>query len=165
MRKISPVISLIILASIIALPNAGAASVKSGATCTKAGATSTVANVKFTCIKSGKKLVWGKGVVLVKPSTPTPAATPKTKTKTTLITLVNSAKRALTNPESVIPIYNSGNKVTISNVGQQNLSNFVSAATKEKFTYIGPKPLVEDASNRSGAVSLITQGGQKAYRA
>lgn len=162
MRKIYPVISLIILASILALPNAGAASVKSGATCTKAGMTSTVANVKFTCIKSGKKLIWNTGVAVVKPSTPTPAATPTPKT--TLNTLVNSAKRALSNPESVIPIYNSGNKVTISSVGQQNLSNFVSAATKEKFTYIGPKPLVEDASNRSGAVSLITQSGKKAYQ-
>jgi hypothetical protein len=86
MRKISTFTSLIILASILALPNAGAASVKSGATCTKAGVTSTVANVKFTCIKSGKKLIWNTGVAVVKPSTPTPAATPTTTAVTKFIT-------------------------------------------------------------------------------
>lgn len=42
------------------------AAVKAGAACTKAGATSVVSNKKFTCIKSGKKLVWDKGVVVKK---------------------------------------------------------------------------------------------------
>ena len=32
-------------------------------------------NITYTCIKSGKKLVWSKGIVIVKP-TPTPTATP-----------------------------------------------------------------------------------------
>jgi len=64
--------------------------VKAGSKCSKVGATSVVANKKFTCIKSGKKLVWNKGVVIkpvAKPSpipvatldpipTPTPAVTP-----------------------------------------------------------------------------------------
>lgn len=45
----------------------------SGTTCSKAGATKTVSNKKFTCIKSGKKLIWNKGVV-VKQSTPTTSA-------------------------------------------------------------------------------------------
>jgi len=81
MRKSSILLTLVLLASSLMPTQAGAASVKSGATCTKAGATSTVANVKFTCTKSGKKLVWNTGVAVVKPSTPTPAATP---TKTTL---------------------------------------------------------------------------------
>ena len=67
--------SLILLASILALPQAGAAVAKAGVTCFKAGATSTLANAKFTCIKSGKKLVWDKGVALAKP--PTPTSTPK----------------------------------------------------------------------------------------
>ena len=69
------------------------AAVKAGAACTKAGATSTVSNKKFTCVKSGKKLVWDKGVAVKKPvvvvpelprvepttaasPTPTPTATP-----------------------------------------------------------------------------------------
>ena len=51
------------------------AAVKAGSACSKLGATSTVSGKKYTCIKSGKKLVWDKGVVVVKP---TPATTPAT---------------------------------------------------------------------------------------
>jgi hypothetical protein len=32
--------------------------------CKKAGQTITAAGKKFTCVKSGKKLVWSKGVVV-----------------------------------------------------------------------------------------------------
>jgi M6 family metalloprotease-like protein len=50
------------------------AAVKAGANCTKAGATSTVNGIKYTCIKSGKNLVWNKGVV-IKVEAPKPSAT------------------------------------------------------------------------------------------
>ena len=52
------------------------AAVKAGAACSKAGAVSTSAGKKYTCVKSGKRLVWNKGVpiAVVKP-TPTPTAT------------------------------------------------------------------------------------------
>ncbi len=54
-----------------------AATPKAGAKCTKVGATASASGKKFTCIKSGSKLVWNKGVA-IKPPTPvvTPAATP-----------------------------------------------------------------------------------------
>lgn len=46
-----------------------AAAVKAGASCPSVGATKTVAARKFTCVKTGKKLVWSKGVaVKAKPS-------------------------------------------------------------------------------------------------
>jgi len=48
---------------------------KVGAKCTQVGIKSVVGNRTFTCIKSGKKLFWNKGLVIVKP-TPTPTATP-----------------------------------------------------------------------------------------
>lgn len=49
---------------------------KAGATCSKAGKTATYKGKKFTCVKSGKKLVWNKGVAIPKPMTsPTPLAT------------------------------------------------------------------------------------------
>ena len=38
------------------------AAVKVGGACTKAGITSVASNKTYTCIKSGKKLVWNKGV-------------------------------------------------------------------------------------------------------
>jgi hypothetical protein len=56
------------------------AAVKAGAKCTKAGATSVSGGKKFTCIKSGTKLVWNKGFAVKKPSpvaTPTPTPTPE----------------------------------------------------------------------------------------
>ena len=58
---------------------------KAGSTCTKIGQTQTKGNVKFTCIKSGKKLVWDKGTPISKPTpstsrssspSPTPSPTP-----------------------------------------------------------------------------------------
>ena len=56
-----------------------AASPKAGSKCVKLGATSTLAGKKYTCVKSGKKLVWNKGVS-VKPvtkPTPSPISTPE----------------------------------------------------------------------------------------
>lgn len=68
-----------------------AAAPKAGAKCTKAGSTATASGKKFTCVKSGKKLVWNKGVVLkvaakpttnsgLKPVEPTPIQTPSVMT-------------------------------------------------------------------------------------
>lgn len=45
-------------------PQASAATAKAGATCSKLKTTSIVKGKKFTCIKSGKKLVWNKGVLV-----------------------------------------------------------------------------------------------------
>jgi hypothetical protein len=62
-----------------------AAAPKAGATCTKKNATATSAGKLYTCILSGKKLVWNKGVALPKltptptpstPAIPTPTPTP-----------------------------------------------------------------------------------------
>lgn len=49
-----------------------------GTSCSKLNTTKTVANIKYTCVKSGKKLVWNKGVAVTTPS-PTQTATPTTK--------------------------------------------------------------------------------------
>lgn len=51
---------------------AASQTVKVGATCSKLNQTQVVKNLKFTCVKSGKKLVWNKGVRVVTP-TPTPS--------------------------------------------------------------------------------------------
>jgi len=55
-------------------PQIATAAVKAGATCAKLKSTTTVSGYKYTCIKSGKKLVWSKGVKVV--VTPKPTATP-----------------------------------------------------------------------------------------
>jgi hypothetical protein len=45
---------------------ANAATVKAGTKCNKHKATTTVKGMKYTCIKSGNKLVWSKGVPVKK---------------------------------------------------------------------------------------------------
>ena len=72
---------LTLLVSLTLITSAASAAVKAGATCSKLGATSTSAGKKYTCVKSGKKLVWNKGVAIAKPvptvsPTPVPTATP-----------------------------------------------------------------------------------------
>ena len=53
------------------------AAVKPGMACKVLGKTSTSSGIKYTCVKSGKKLVWNKGVVKATPTpSPTPSATP-----------------------------------------------------------------------------------------
>jgi hypothetical protein len=59
-------------------PLSASAAVKTGDACKKAGQTATANGKKFTCVKSGKKLVWKKGVAISAPKlapTPTPAPT------------------------------------------------------------------------------------------
>jgi len=69
------VVSALVLATITPFANAA---VTPGTKCAKQGQTSTSAGIKYTCIKSGKKLVWNKGVP-VKKAEPAPTPTPETK--------------------------------------------------------------------------------------
>lgn len=79
MRKSKATLA-ILLTLFIATPLVPAeAAVKAGAACSKAGTKSVVSGKTFTCIKSGKKFVWDKGVAVTKPIvtvTPTPTPTP-----------------------------------------------------------------------------------------
>ena len=53
------------------------AAVTPGTKCSKAGATSSYNGKKYTCVKTGKKLVWNKGVAIKKPAViAAPSATP-----------------------------------------------------------------------------------------
>jgi hypothetical protein len=63
MRK---VLVVLIAVSLLGIAPANAATVKAGAKCSKHKATTTVKGMKYTCIKSGNKLVWSKGVPVKK---------------------------------------------------------------------------------------------------
>lgn len=74
-------VALLLISSLV--PAIAATPPKAGAICTKAGMTKNSNGKKYTCIKSGKKLTWDKGVVIKKalPATqvspsPTPSPTP-----------------------------------------------------------------------------------------
>lgn len=64
MKKRSPLALAIIIALAFSLPSANGATAKAGASCPKMKAVSIVKGKKFTCIKSGKKLIWNKGVIV-----------------------------------------------------------------------------------------------------
>ena len=52
--------------------------IKPGSTCTKLNQTQILNSLRFTCVKSGKKLIWSKGAKVAAPkpaTTPTPVAT------------------------------------------------------------------------------------------
>ena len=51
-----------------------AATPKAGAKCSKLGTTTIAAGKKFTCIKTGSKTVWNKGVTIKKPAPTNPTA-------------------------------------------------------------------------------------------
>lgn len=85
----------IALAAVLITPISNAA-VKAGSACTKSGAISSTSTTKFTCVKSGKKLIWNKGVAIAKPTaqltpepttsnSPTPTATVKPVVDTTAL--------------------------------------------------------------------------------
>ncbi len=72
MRKRLTFIVAILSLALIGSP-LQAASPKTGSKCVKLGATSTLAGKKYTCVKSGKKLVWNKGVSVKPVTKPTPS--------------------------------------------------------------------------------------------
>jgi hypothetical protein len=82
-QRIAMLISFVMFGSLIFTPSLAAT--KAGAACNSKGQVKTLMGKKFTCVKSGKKLIWNKGVVVIKPtpitspavigSTPTPTPT------------------------------------------------------------------------------------------
>jgi hypothetical protein len=118
--------SLIAL-TLILVPMNAIAAVKAGDACKKAGSTATANGKKFTCKKSGKKLVWNKGVAIAPPkpsASPSPTATPKvTGNPTPTITATPSA-----NPAPIVEKAPSGFNDLVENfkgvyVGVWNSSN------------------------------------------
>jgi hypothetical protein len=73
MRKSLLAVSMALVLTVVIAPGSSA-SVKAGASCKKVGQTSTASGMKFTCVKKGAKLVWGKGVAVKR--APSASATP-----------------------------------------------------------------------------------------
>ena len=72
-KSLAFVIALAITGTSLTVP--AFAAIKAGSKCTTKGQIKTSQGKKFTCIKSGKTLVWNKGVAIVQP-TPKPTASP-----------------------------------------------------------------------------------------
>ena len=78
-KSLALLVSVVFLGSSLSIP--AVAAVKAGASCPKAGKTSVASGKTFTCVKSGKKLSWNKGVEIAKPAAaPQTNAAPKVQT-------------------------------------------------------------------------------------
>ena len=79
MKRLKISLALALSLSLVFFSSQAIAAVKPGSACKKLGATSTSVSTKYTCVQSGKKLIWNKGVKIVKPvlaPTPTPSPIP-----------------------------------------------------------------------------------------
>ena len=148
----------VVLVSEIPVANAAA---KAGQSCKKVGATEVVGSKKFTCVKSGKKLVWDKGFIssAAKPTpsvTPTPSATPTIavpavptsfddlfeKRSGIAYALWSSANRAMKNNKSSLPpveIFRGPNTPTYLNDAQ--ITSALDDVSKLYFGYAMPKKI------------------------
>lgn len=77
MKRLVPIVLLSLISCVIPQQVEAAGQVKSGASCTVVNSTKTVSGRKFTCVKSGSKLVWNKGVIAPKNATPSSSTAPK----------------------------------------------------------------------------------------
>jgi hypothetical protein len=63
MKRIVSALGMAVVLSIVVAPVSTAA-VKAGDACKKVGQTSVAGGFKYTCVKKGSKMVWGKGVAV-----------------------------------------------------------------------------------------------------
>ena len=63
MKRIVSALGMAVVLSIVVAPVSSAA-VKAGDACKKVGQTSVAGGYKYTCVKKGSKMVWGKGVAV-----------------------------------------------------------------------------------------------------
>ena len=69
-------LAVALIAASLSISPLSQAATKPGTPCSKLGATSTTNSTKFTCVKSGKKLIWNKGESIAQPAAqPSPTAT------------------------------------------------------------------------------------------
>jgi hypothetical protein len=66
-------LSFVVILTLLLTPINANAAIKAGDTCKKVGITATVNGKRYTCVKTGKKIIWIKGVAL---ATPKPVTTP-----------------------------------------------------------------------------------------
>jgi len=110
MKKLVALAALIF--ALLSLNISFAGATLTGTTCKKAGTTSVVSHIKYTCQKSGSKLVWGKGVLTVAaatspakptatPSAPPPSPIAPTPTPTPVLTPSPTSKNLIPGINSV----------------------------------------------------------------
>lgn len=160
----------------LAITNPAAAAVKQGQACKKVGITSTSNGLKFTCVKSGKKLVWNKGVPVKKvnpipANTPTPAPSPKVDPSPTPSATVTPTPtptpEPIVLPTSFADLFE--NRKGISLAAWQKSSEIIKAnkskaGSLEIFTGPNTKPYYDDYPTAVSLVSRLFPGRNEPTR-
>jgi hypothetical protein len=180
MKKLLIILTQLLILSLLTAPSHAA--VKPGSKCSKAGLTSTVKSVKYTCVKSGSKLIWNKGVAIkaaskpelnpvFKPTTPTPSPSPTpspvathTSTPTPQVQLPTQGSQCLVLGEK---IYGNGGYMKCIWAGgatQEFSKNVIwrfypikKISTSQSNSY-SPKPAENAECNNSGDTFDVTGG-------
>jgi hypothetical protein len=111
-KAYSSVLLTAVLLSAISMPSQAATI--AGTKCTKVGTTKTTGGVKYSCIKSGTKLIWNKGTIIKTTPKPSVSATP---------TPSQSATQSPSPSKSATPSVSSGlTKLTLEEVKKHDSS-------------------------------------------
>jgi hypothetical protein len=173
------VIPLVVSTLLGALPAVAAISPKPGGTCPKYGVTQNYNGYKYTCIKSGNKYVWNKGVLIKKPApvqtkSPSPSATPTPTPQTSIGTdlELDGYPKNIPAPGRTCP--NEGNTALFSNKmlncinGKWEISEGNSSATTPKPSF-SPSPLQTNNPQNISSTSpapgrfCLNEDSQSAY--
>jgi len=165
MKKLAGLLGIAIAVTLISPVQSFAAAPKAGATCTKVGSTSIASGKTFTCVKSGKKMVWDKGTVVAKPTSsaqetaPAPAASPKPKAfKAPIpISLPVAQKGAITFANVMDHISE------IPALAYQNVQNVIAAnapATVPTTVYVGPTTVPDQVGGVARIQEILNREAQ-----
>ena len=151
--RIKHTLLVAIVAGSLLITNGAYGAVKQGSSCKKAGTTSTVNGLKYICVKSGKKLVWSKGVKV-----PAPAPTPSATATPTATPTPTPTAEPIVLPTSFEDLYEKRKGVSLA--AWQKSSEIIKssknkAGTLEIFTGPNTKPEFDDYPTPVGLVSRL----------
>lgn len=131
-----------------------------GTKCTKLNSTKTVSNIKYTCVKSGKKLFWNKGVAIIPALKPTPTPTPTPTVASTPAT-TQTAEPTLTT-KSFSPWDTNVTAKELSDAAQNEFANWLAKFEPGRLNH---KLIVQDGvpSNRLNTFKAADQMDSKLF--
>ena len=137
------ILSLLLLLSVLApLQVANSASI-AGKSCSKAGITKIDSGLKYTCVKSGKKLIWNKGVA----TKPVTTDKPNLSTSTTTTTSTTSSPVKEISSTYTELTAGSGTKISSTASPSSYLAAMGYASTTGTSLFDHPSGLASDGSN------------------
>ena len=160
------VISLSLLLTLSLIPAYSATPIKAGSTCSKQGITKIYQGKKYTCIKSGKKFVWNKGVTIAKGQlnpTPSPAPTvtvTATPSPAPTVTVTATPSPAPTVTVTATPVPSaSATSVQVKPIRSTTDRGDSILGFQIQFVYVLPSDGIDRQLDTNGAMSKIIDDG------